>query len=369
MVFISLFVISLLVSLCCTYGIRRYAQRFDITDKPGLARKIHTHPMPLLGGIAIGCSFLLVLWLYWLFTPSFWPQSTDAHVPIKNLFGISVGILILMIGGYLDDRYNLKPYLQVIGPLCAIFALIASGIGITILSNPFGTPLILNAWNIEIFRLSGVPYYFTVWADILTIGWIFISIYTTKFLDGLDGLVTGITVIGATIIGIFSLFFFVNVPTALLSIMTAGVFAGFLILNFHPARIFLGEAGSTIAGFLLGVLAIITGAKFAIALLILGIPILDAGWVITRRIFIEKRSPFIGDRKHLHFRLVDSGFTQRQAVGILYFFAVCFGGMALFLQSTQKLFALVILAIVMILVGGLLVWRHNKLSNAPHRLT
>jgi len=122
---------------------------------------------------------------------------------------------------------------------------------------------------------------------------------------------------------------------------------GFLFLNFYPARIFLGEGGSTFLGFTLGALAIISGAKIATTLLIMGLPILDALWVISRRWLKEKRSAWLADDGHLHFRLLKAGLNQRQAVLILYFIALLFGAMAIFQRTIGKLIALAILILAM----------------------
>lgn len=350
MSYIGLFFLTAIVSFFFSVLVRRYAMYAGITDVPGAERKIHTSAMPLLGGCAVITTFTVIIVALWIH-PFENLLLTDTHVYPAHLLGVCIGALFLFIGGYLDDRYVLSPRQQILWPLFATACVIYSGIGMQVLSNPLGGTLSLDAhWGpIEL-------------SDILTCVWLIVCMYTTKFLDGIDGLVSGITVIGTIVIGIFSLFFFVNYPTAILSFIAAGAFAGFLIVNFHPAKMFLGEAGSTFAGYILGVLSIISGAKLAIALLILGVPILDAGWVIIRRMCIEKRSPFVGDRKHLHFRLLDSGFTQRQTVGLLYFFAILFGGMGLFLQSSQKVWALVILAVITTIIGGLLFWRHTKLS-------
>ena len=286
----------------------------------------------------------------------------DLHVTGKHLIGLVSAGFVLCIAGVLDDRYELKPYQLFIAPFFAVLILIACGIGVTSVTNPLsGAPIILNQWNILLFWFHGLPHYLTLPSDIITLVWMFGTMYTTKLLDGIDGLVSGITVIGATVIGIVSLFFFVNEPTVLLSFLTAGAFAGFLILNFNPAKIFLGEAGSTVAGFLLGTLAIISGAKFAIALLVLGIPIIDTAWVIFRRIVIEKRSPFQGDRKHLHFRLLDVGFSQKQTVSILWAVSALFGVAALFMQTQQKVIALVLLVVAMAFLVLLLKWKRANL--------
>jgi len=181
--------------------------------------------------------------------------------------------------------------------------------------------------------------------------WLMGMIYTTKFLDGLDGLTSGVGLIGAITMFALSLTEKVNQPiTASLAIILAGSLLGFLIYNFNPASIFLGEAGSTFIGFALGVLAVILGAKIATALLIMGIPILDVAWVIVRRTFY-RNSPFMGDRRHLHFKLLDIGFSQKQTVLTLYGISALFGFTAVFLQSLGKLIALILLVCVMVFLA------------------
>jgi UDP-GlcNAc:undecaprenyl-phosphate GlcNAc-1-phosphate transferase len=145
-----------------------------------------------------------------------------------------------------------------------------------------------------------------------------------------------------------------------LCLIFGGCALGFLIWNFYPAKIFLGEGGSTFLGFMLGVLAIISGAKIATTLLIMGIPILDVLWVIIRRIFKEKKSPFLADKKHLHFRLLDAGLNQRQAVLFLYLLTLLFGASAIFQKTLGKLVTLGILIIVMMFLGWWVIKRYKK---------
>lgn len=335
MTYFLLFALSLILSFFCTWCTKHFALRFDITDKPTEARKIHSKPIPLLGGIGIFVAFASMIGFIMLF-PSARYIIVDKHVLVPHILGLLMGGLLLTIGGFLDDKYNLKPHYQIIWPILASLAVMASGIGIKILTNPFGGVIDLSH---------------SMWSNVITFIWLLTAIYTTKFLDGLDGLVSGVTVIGCSIVALLSVLLFINIPTAHLATIIAGVYAGFLIWNFNPAKIFLGEAGSTLAGYLLGVLAIISGAKLATALLILGIPILDAIQVIFRRIFIDHTSPFKGDRKHIHFRLYDMGCTQRQAVLILYCIAAFFGLAALFLQSSQKVTALLVVFLLMILLS------------------
>jgi UDP-GlcNAc:undecaprenyl-phosphate GlcNAc-1-phosphate transferase len=175
--------------------------------------------------------------------------------------------------------------------------------------------------------------------------------FTTKILDGLDGLVTGVIGIGAILI-----FFVANqgqLPqpeVAILAIILFGTCLGFLIWNWHPAKIFLGEGGSLLTGFLLGALAIISGSKIATTLLVMGVPMLDVIRVVIIRIR-KGNSIFVGDNEHLHFRLLVSGFNQRQAVLLLYAISFTFGMTTLFLQDSQKIIALLFLFVLMILAG------------------
>jgi UDP-GlcNAc:undecaprenyl-phosphate GlcNAc-1-phosphate transferase len=203
----------------------------------------------------------------------------------------------------------------------------------------------LNNWQFVLFHWGGIPYKITLFADLFTFIWLMGMMYTTKFLDGLDGLVSGVTTIGAVMIFFVSLMADVAQPgTAMLAIIFAGACLGFLVWNFNPAKIFLGEGGSLFTGFILGVLSIIAGGKIATTLLIMGLPILDAAIVILRRLFSRPKSLVLADQKHLHFRLLDAGLSQRQAVLSLYFVTLAFGSSTLILKSEEKLFALATLA-------------------------
>lgn len=242
----------------------------------------------------------------------------------------------------------------------AALIIIVSGIGINYITSPLGGTIELDTVKWQIFSINGLPYHITLFADLFTIAWLLGMVYTTKFLDGLDGLVSGTCVIGSLVLFFLSLRPEVMQPeTAMLCVILAGVAAGFLIFNFHPAKIFLGEGGSTFIGFTLGTLAIISGGKIATALLCMGLPVLDVVWVIARRV-ITKKSPLKGDRKHLHFRLLDIGFSHKRAVLFLWFLSACFGITALFLKSRGKLIALGVLALIMIILAVVLVWAYRR---------
>ena len=355
--FIVLFLLAGFLSVLFTVLVKRMALRWQIIDQPTSSRKIHRRPMPLLGGLAIFLAFAVAILLYLLWSDSYF---TGYMMP-KHIIGILLGGLILMIGGALDDKYDLSPSKLIIWPVMASVVIIISGVGIDFISNPFGEAPRLDIINIEVFSWQGVPYFFTPLADLFTLLWILGMIYTTKLLDGLDGLVSGITVIGALVLFFLSLAPGVVQPeTALLCIILAGAAAGFLLLNFYPAKIFLGEAGSTFTGFMLGTLAIISGGKIATALLIIGIPILDVGWVIARRLWYRK-SPFkSADRKHLHFRLLDIGFSHREAVLFLYVISAVFGSAALMVEGKYKFIILLALFAFMFVLGIFLVVKSRE---------
>ncbi|MFH0819560.1 MAG: MraY family glycosyltransferase [bacterium] len=355
------FLAAFILSVILTKAVMKLALKLKVVDQPNQERKIHPKAIPLLGGAAIFLSFSLVV-IYYSFISG--DILTKYYLP-KYIIGFLLGGAVLMIGGFLDDKYNLKPARQIIFPIIACLIVIASGVGIHFITNPFGGIIRLDQPKFEILRISGLPYRIAPWADLFALIWLLGMMYTTKFLDGLDGLVSGITVIGALVIFFLSFNPIVSQPqTALIAIILAGSSLGFLIFNFHPAKIFLGEGGSLFCGFTLGVLAIIAGGKIATALLIMGIPILDVLWVILRRLFWEKKSPFsTPDKKHLHFRLLSAGLSQRQAVLFLYFLTFLFGMSALLLQSLGKLYALIILAVIMLILALSVIYLYRRKTN------
>jgi UDP-GlcNAc:undecaprenyl-phosphate/decaprenyl-phosphate GlcNAc-1-phosphate transferase len=334
MIYFFYFFLACGLSVLITPLVKKLAVKKNILDFPSSQRKIHKEPIPLLGGFSIFVSFFLVLAFYILFS------KPDLNiVPLKFFLAIVLGGAILIFGGAMDDKFNLPPKISWLCPALAslIIVLFGIGVGIKEISNPFGEPFSIR-YSFFTIPLSGI----IMWL------WVMGMTYTTKFLDGLDGLATGISLIGGATLFALSLTSKINQPiTATLSIIFCGSLFGYLFYSFHPAKIFLGEGGSTFLGFLLGVLSIILGAKIATALLVMGIPILDVAWVIMRRLWY-KRSPFLADRQHLHFRLLDVGFSQRQTVLILYGISAIFGFTTVFLQSFGKLIALIILFCVML---------------------
>ncbi len=358
MLYFFAFIIAFILAVVFTLIIRKIAFILQIVDLPNQPRKIHKQPIPLLGGLTIFLSFTIVLIYYSFFTD----LIIKDFILGKYIWGIILAGIIIMIGGFFDDKYGLKPKYQLIFPVLASVIIIAAGIGISSIRNPFGGLISFNNWQYILFYLQGIPYKITLIADLFTFIWLLGMMYTTKLLDGLDGLVSGITIVGAFII--FGIAMSKNVAqpnTGLIALILAGAFAGFLIFNWHPAKIFLGEGGSLFAGLMLGTLAIISGSKVATTLLIMGIPILDVIWVIGRRFFFKKTIS-LADRKHLHFRLLDVGLSQQWAVVFYIFLTALFGSLALVLQTFGKFIALLALIIVMLVLAVTLVFLYKRKS-------
>jgi UDP-GlcNAc:undecaprenyl-phosphate GlcNAc-1-phosphate transferase len=330
------------LSLSLTPLIKSLAKRAGIIDKPDKIRKFHEHATPLLGGLAIFFSFFLVLSFYL-------PELIAGNLDVWHWLGFFLGGLIIIVGGVLDDRFDLSPKTQLIFPLLAIVVVLISGIGIEKITNPLGGGFIrLDAFSIQLFSILGHDFIILPLSSLLIFVWLLGMMYTTKLLDGMDGLVTGVTMIGAFIIFLFTITERYYQPDiALASLILAFACLGFLVFNWHPASIFLGEGGSLFLGYALGVLAIISGGKFAVALLVMGIPVLDVAWTIYRRLRAGKNPFKFSDRGHLHFRILDTGIGQRKTAIIYYLIAASFGLSTLFLQSRGKLLALFCLLALM----------------------
>ena len=336
------FIAGFLLALAVTPLVALLARKTGTVDVPDGARKTHAKPTPLMGGLAIFVAFIAAALLIR-------NGLLGGFLLAKHLAGIAFGGLILMIGGALDDRYRLKPVLQLAFPAMAALVVIASGIGADLITNPLGGTLRLDLWEIPVFTYAGNPYHVTLPADLFTFAWLMGMMYTTKLLDGLDGLVTGVGVIGFFVVAVLSLTPEVAQPElARLAMAAAGAAGGFLFYNARPASIFLGEGGSTLIGFLLGVMAILSGGKIGITLLVFAVPIMDVAWTIARRIQLG-RSITAGGVDHLHFRLVRWGLSPGMAVLLFWVFAAAFGGAGLFIRGRGKLLALAILAILFVL--------------------
>ena len=304
--------------------IKKVAIKSGVIDRPDLARKNHEKPTPLLGGLAIFLAVSILILLFRLFRLADFSLISDF-----KLFMVILGGGLIMMGGFLDDKYNLKPWQQVIWPVAAALLAVGSGITIGYVTNPLGGP------NNALLYLSGGL------GAVISFVWLMGMMYTTKFLDGLDGLASGIATIAAILIFFLGLNWDLpNSATGILALIFAGATVAFLFFNWRPAKIFLGEGGSVYLGFMLGLLSIISGSKIATTLLVMGIPALDVLLVIIQRLS-KKESPFShADRKHLHYRLIDAGFSPSGAVLFLCLMSLLFGAVSVISQTWGKLIGL-----------------------------
>lgn len=344
-------ILAFMLAVLLTPLVRKLAFKVNAVDVPRPPRNLHSYPVAKLGGLAVFVSVALSVLLYVMYG-----NIDPLIVPFKFIWATLIGGVVLMIGGFLDDRYDLPPYILWIFPAAASLIVVLSGIGIGIkfISNPFGAPISLD------FLILGLPA-----SGVFIFLWMMGMIFTTKFLDGLDGLVAGIGLIAGLTLFALSLTPSVNQPiTASFAIILVSALAGYLIYAFHPASIFLGEGGSTVVGFMLGVLSVILGGKIATALLVMGIPILDVALVIIQRIWSGK-SPFRGDRLHIHMRLIDLGFSQKQTAILLYTLSAGFGFTAVFLQSMGKFVALGILVSIMAIMFVIVLRMYRKRYSSP----
>ncbi|OGH93972.1 MAG: hypothetical protein A2538_03860 [Candidatus Magasanikbacteria bacterium RIFOXYD2_FULL_41_14] len=330
------FLVALILSAILTFGAIKLFSALKIFDIPDEGRHRHGRPVPLGGGVAIFLAFWLVVG-YVVFFTNLFGKNLHSH----DLVGVFWGGLLLLFVGLLDDKYHLSPIVRLGAIACAVVIAISGGVGLVKITNPLGGVLILS---------KAVAYG-------LVFIWLFGMTSTVKILDGLDGLAGGITIIGALVICGVALGERWHQPDmALLALIFAGSILGFLLFNFSSAKIFLGEGGGMFLGYILGVLAVISGGKFATALLVMSIPILDLCRVIIVR-FRRHQSIFQGDREHIYYWLIDKlNWSQRKVTLVLYLAAAGFGSLAWLLQSVGKLLALLFILFLM----GLLAMVINK---------
>ncbi len=297
----------------------RLATRWGFLDQPA-PRRVHCTPTPRHGGLPLAIAFLAALTVTLPF------PRTDSQ-ELTRLAGLAIGLSIIALVGAYDDARELKPLPQFVAQFLAAGIAIASGVLIKEVNAPFGL-------------LSNLPTWFAV---PFTLFWIVGMMNTINWLDGLDGVAAGVTLIASGVLFLHT-FRLGQLSLALLPLALAGAVLAFLLFNFPPAKIFLGS-GAPLLGFTLAVLSVIGGTKAGTALLVLAIPILDVAWQILNRARTG-HSPFAADRGHLHHRLYDAGVSNRTIVALYYALSVIFGALALILPSPiYKMIALVIIGL------------------------
>jgi UDP-GlcNAc:undecaprenyl-phosphate GlcNAc-1-phosphate transferase len=251
-----------------------------------------------------------------------------------RLIALLAGSTFIFVFGLYDDIRELSPLPQYIAQTIAALIAVAGLIFIERVMNPFTNQITVFPWPLIVA---------------LTLFWIVGMINTLNFLDGLDGLATGVAAILSAVLAIHMMREG-QYSVALLPLALLGATLGFLPFNFHPARVFIGSSGSFFLGFAVAALGLIAGARVATVLLVFGIPILDVAWQILRRIR-ARQSIGQGDRGHLHFQLQDMGFSQRRIVLAYCAFCAAFGALALSISSRlYKVIALLLLGAVVTLL-------------------
>ena len=329
------FIVSFAFTFATTPLVRRFAFKTGAIDIPKDNRRMHKKPTPRIGGLAIIFGFTVATLCF--------------AQPSRQLYGTLAGAAIIAVMGVIDDCKNLPAKLKfVIQIIAALVVVFAGDIKIDVFTNP----------NF----LSDNPYWvLPEWLSVtLTVIWIVFITNAVNFIDGLDGLAAGVS----AIMSISLVFISIRVgeySIAILGIALMGSCFGFLPFNFNPAKIFMGDTGSTFLGFMLATLSIQGVFKsyavisFAVPLLILGLPLFDALFAMIRRI-LRGQSPMTADRGHLHHRLVDMGFSQKQTVFILYAISGVLGITAVLLAESGVLRALllVICVLILLLIGSML---------------
>jgi UDP-GlcNAc:undecaprenyl-phosphate/decaprenyl-phosphate GlcNAc-1-phosphate transferase len=322
-----LLLVAFAVSAVGVFFVKRIATTWNVLDVPDAQKKLHALSTPLWGGIAPFLVFIAFAFFIEMTTHVF----TSGVLEFRTLVGFFCALLVLLVGGMWDDVKTLPPRLSILFPLLAALFAVICGMGVSKVTNPFGDPFVVASF------VSGC----------ITFVWLLCVMYTTKLLDGVDGLATGVGLVGAGMIAALTLSTRWYQPDiALLSLLLFAVLLGFFVWNVAPAKIFLGEGGSTAIGFTLGALSIMGGSKFATLLLVMGLPALDVAFVMTRRM-LARRSPFHGgDGLHFHAILQRHGWSAQGIVILYVSTALFFGITTLLFSSWQKIIALAVLGTI-----------------------
>jgi UDP-GlcNAc:undecaprenyl-phosphate/decaprenyl-phosphate GlcNAc-1-phosphate transferase len=330
---------SALMSFLLTPLAIRFAPRLGAMDVPDSERRVHQRPIPRTGGLAVATSFVAVGVAGFVVSQIFDIALPGRPVRSAEIAALMIGVGVGALIGYVDDRYQLRARWQFVAQFVLAGIALLGGIRIDRLPNPIGEgPFVFDGSTIGVAA-----------AVAATTLWIVGMLNSANFVDGLDGLLAGIALIAVTTLGVISLVVPPVQPVvAMLCALLAGSLLGFLPYNFHPARVFIGTAGVFAVGYALAVLSVLGTAKVAVALLVLGVPVIDTFWIIIRRL-TEGRSPFSADRGHFHHRLLDLGLTHRQVVLMIYAICVVLAVLSLALSGRGQISAFLII----VLVGGL----------------
>ncbi|MDR2356472.1 MAG: undecaprenyl/decaprenyl-phosphate alpha-N-acetylglucosaminyl 1-phosphate transferase [Oscillospiraceae bacterium] len=341
-VFISL-VAALVMSFAATPVVKSFAKRVGAMDVPTDNRRMHDHPIPRQGGLAIFLGFVLSV--------VFFADVT------RRIQGVLLGSVIVVVIGAIDDILDLKPWVKFLAQTFAALVAVYHGVVIDVLSNPI--------------VVSSVDYINLGWAAApLTVVWIVAITNAVNWIDGLDGLSVGVSGIASITMLVIALIV-ANGNTAIIMAALAGACIGFMPYNINPAKIFAGDTGALLLGYVLSTMSVIGLFKFyaiisfAVPFLILALPIFDVVFNTVRRV-AQGKKPWASDRGHVHHRLIDMGLTQKQAVAILYCISTALGLAAVVLTASGEVRALIfLLAFIVAAVIGVFVLKTARRDTRP----
>lgn len=323
--------VAFLISFSTTPAVIALANKIKAIDVPKDERRVHKKPIPLIGGLAIFYGFVISVLCF--------------AVIDGPTMGILIGSLIMVTIGVIDDMRDLNAKIKLIFQIAAALIVVYFGIEVEYIANP------LSKWFGPQYINLGL------WSIPLTIVWVVGVTNAVNLIDGLDGLAVGISSIAS--VALLSLTILSkNLNVAIIIAALAGAGFGFLPYNFNPAKIFMGDTGSTFLGFVLacisiqGLMKMYALISFAVPVLILGLPIFDTFFAILRR--IAKKKPIMSpDRGHLHHRLIDMGFSQRQTVTILYTLTslLCLTAVVMALKDALRGLILVFAVLLVLLIS------------------
>lgn len=307
--------------------VRHYCLKKGFVDIPN-DRKIHSSPIPRLGGVAI--------WLCTILTFAFLVLLSWQYPHGNGLSGILIGGSCMFLLGVVDDVYNLTPKFKLFVQIGAALIAFLLGVKIEILFNPFGDPISLGILSLPI-----------------TVIWLVGISNAMNFIDGVDGLAGGVSAISAVTLGVVAIYTHQPI-SALVAAILAGAMMGFLLFNFHPARIFMGDSGALFAGFTLAALSV-TGVLKTVAvtillpIMILAVPIMDISYSVIRRLF-KKANPFIADAEHIHHKLLKAGLSHNRTVIIFYLLCIAAGSIATIFIGAYRLYLILVILILSIML-------------------
>ena len=321
------------------------AHRWGMLDMPG-GRRLHPRPIPRPGGLAIALAFGSAIFAVWLFDRLLGhPFLIPEEIRSPRFTLVAIAALLGMAIGLIDDLLELRARWQFLGQVIVAAVIVLAGIRIDFVNDPLSDRLIELSFPVAVA---------------FTMLWIVGMNNALNFIDGLDGLAAGVAAIAALTLGGLALLPQVSEPfVAWMGFSLAGAIAGFLLFNFHPARLFLGTTGVAFLGTMLAVLSVFGTAKVAAALLVLGVPIIDTFYVLVRRM-LSGQPPFAPDRGHFHHRLLDVGLTHQQAVLLIYAMTALLGTLAFVTSGRGQIAGFIGLAVLLGIAVMALAQRSSK---------